>query len=59
MLIDIHTHASTSLGYTRHFGSRYPTPEELIAKMDSVGIDKGCIALFCKPRSSLCDSYSI
>ncbi len=40
MLIDIHVHTSNPSGLTRPNGSRYPSPDELIAMMDSLGIDK-------------------
>jgi predicted TIM-barrel fold metal-dependent hydrolase len=50
MLIDIHTHASSSLGYSRHFGTRYPTPEELIDKMDSTGIEKAVLLCSVSPE---------
>jgi len=42
MLIDIHVHCCRprDARFTRPNGSRYPTPEELIASMDDHGIDK-------------------
>ena len=42
MLIDIHVHVCRArhAGIARANGTRYPTPDELIATMDAHGIDK-------------------
>jgi hypothetical protein len=40
MLIDCHTHASRSRAVPRASGSDYPLVEELIAKLDELGIDR-------------------
>lgn len=50
MRIDIHTHCSTRLGLTRPNGTRYPTPEELIAKLDEEGIDKAIVLSTVSPE---------
>ncbi len=50
MLIDIHTHASVQQGLFRADGSRYPTPEELIAAMDIHGIDKAVVLSTVSPE---------
>jgi hypothetical protein len=50
MLIDIHTHASTCRGFCRFNGTRYPTPEELIEKMDSEGIDMAVVLCSVSPE---------
>lgn len=49
MLIDIHVHTCRPRHpkLTRPNGSRYPTPEELIAMMDEAGIDVG--VMMCTP----------
>jgi hypothetical protein len=50
MFIDIHTHASTCRGFLRGNGSRYPTPQELIEKMDSEGIDMAVVLCSVSPE---------
>jgi predicted TIM-barrel fold metal-dependent hydrolase len=50
MLIDIHTHASMCSGFLRYNGSRYPTPEELIEKMDSENIDMAVVLCSVSPE---------
>jgi predicted TIM-barrel fold metal-dependent hydrolase len=50
MFIDIHTHASSCTGFTRYNGSRYPTPEELIAAMDEAGIDMAVVLCSVSPE---------
>ena len=50
MLIDIHTHTTFKSGLTRANGSRYPEPLELIAAMDSAGIDKAVILSTVSPE---------
>lgn len=49
MLIDIHVHTCRPRHpkLTRPNGTRYPTPEELIAMMDEAGIDMG--VMMCTP----------
>lgn len=43
MLIDCHTHASRSRAVPRASGSDYPLVEELIAKLDELGIDRAVL----------------
>ena len=44
MLIDIHVHTCRFRGsLTRANGTRYPTPEELIAALDAAGIDRAVV----------------
>jgi len=43
MLIDCHTHVTPSKSTTRANGTTYPTPDELIAKLDALGIDRSVI----------------
>ena len=50
MLIDIHTHASMCSGFLRYNGSRYPTPEELIEKMDVENIDMAVVLCSVSPE---------
>ncbi len=56
MLIDLHTHT----GFERHpriaraNGTHYPTPERLIAMMDSAGIDKAVILSTVSPEWRYC-----
>lgn len=50
MLIDIHTHASMCSGFLRYNGSRYPTPEELIEKMDLENIDMAVVLCSVSPE---------
>ena len=50
MLIDIHTHCSFKSGLTRANGTRYPDPEELIAALDTSGIDKAVVLCTVSPE---------
>jgi predicted TIM-barrel fold metal-dependent hydrolase len=50
MLIDVHTHASSNDGFLRFNGTRYPTPEELIQKMDSENIDMAVLLCSVSPE---------
>lgn len=50
MLIDIHTHASICSGFLRYNGSRYPSPEELIEKMDAENIDMAVVLCSVSPE---------
>jgi hypothetical protein len=50
MFIDIHTHASTCLGFTRPNGTRYPTPEELLSALDARNIDMAVVLCSVSPE---------
>ena len=50
MKIDIHTHTSRHLGLQRANGTRYPTPEELVSKLDKEGIAKAVILSTVSPE---------
>lgn len=43
MLIDCHVHAARTQTIPRGNGSYYPTPEQLVEKLDSLGIDKAVV----------------
>jgi len=50
MLIDIHVHTARPHGLTRPNGSRFPSPEELIGRMDECGIDKAVVLCSVSPE---------
>jgi hypothetical protein len=50
MLIDIHTHASMCRGFSRYDGRRYPTPEELLEKLDAENIDMAVVLCSVSPE---------
>jgi uncharacterized protein len=50
MRIDIHTHCARQTGLTRANGTRYPTPTELVEKLDSEGIDQAVVLSTVSPE---------
>lgn len=51
MFVDMHVHvAYARQGLTRPNGSRYPTPEELVAKMDEMGTAKAVVMCSVSPE---------
>ncbi len=50
MLIDMHVHASRTVGPTRPNGSRYPTPAELLSMMDEAHIDRAVLLATVSPE---------
>ena len=52
MLIDIHVHCHKKRHpkVTRHNGSQYPTPEQLIAMMDKNGVDRSVVLCTVSPE---------
>ena len=53
MLIDCHVHASRVKSVSRRGGTRYPTSDELVAKLDEEGIDMAVVmcGIGCECRS--------
>ena len=43
MLIDCHVHMTRTKSVTFRNGYTYPTPEELVGRLDHFGIDKACV----------------
>lgn len=50
MRIDIHTHATETVGLSRQNGTRFPTPDEHIAMLDEAGIDKAVLLSTMNPE---------
>jgi predicted TIM-barrel fold metal-dependent hydrolase len=53
MLIDCHVHVALRTTIPRRGGTNYPTPDELVAKLDQEGIDKAVVmcGIGCECRS--------
>jgi len=50
MLIDIHAHVTPSKTVTRPNGDTYPTPDELLAMLDSKDVDKAVLLCNASPE---------
>ncbi len=50
MLIDCHVHAARRASIPRKNGTRYPTADEMVAKLDEVGIDKAVVMCGISPE---------
>ena len=52
MIIDIHMHTVPTTGVTRDTGDTFATPEELLAIMDRVGIDRAVLLPMVSPEGT-------